>query len=211
MPNRYGPRADWWREEGGSWHWKVLMSSAIKDQIGLHVDRFYNPNKASMYIFGMEVVVDDTGYLKPGEFQISYGIFNHRGASDAFDGGLTVQKILRAKKALEESGWRRAEWWQKFEYVDPRNIQIKENSNMSNTTTPEYSKNCAVKTLQQQLERAQQNHASNVSNTEEQARNRDFYQKNVDYWQKQQDESARHIKELKLGLKKLGAGPRVTD
>lgn len=140
--------------------------------------------------------------------------YHCREIAGVVDSGLTVQKILRAKKALEENMRRAPSATTEFPrmWVLIRDFQQqKENSNMSNTTTPEYSKNCAVKTLQQQLERAQQNHASNVSNTEEQARNRDFYQKNVDYWQKQQDESARHIKELKLGLKKLGAGPRVTD
>lgn len=216
MPNRYGPRADWWHVESGRRHGKILMPQAVKDQIGFYIDRFYRPSKAVTYIFDMEVVVveDDTEYLRPLEFQISYGGLHCRETADAFDGGLTLQKILRAKKALEENMRRAPSATTEFPrmWVLIRDFQQqKENSNMSNTTTPEYSKNCAVKTLQQQLERAVANHSININEHQTAVANRDNRQKDADYWQEQQDESAKRIKELKAGLKKLGAGPRVTD
>lgn len=90
--------------------------------------------------------------------------------------------------------------------------ETKENSNMStNTNTPavEYSKNCAIKTLQQQLERAEElNITANY--------NRECWQREVDKatatLKTRTEEAAateKNVKELKAALKKLGGEPAV--
>lgn len=91
-------------------------------------------------------------------------------------------------------------------------IQQKENSNMSNTNTPapEYSKNCAIATLQKQLEKAQENTPVSERNLADRQALLKQAQANVDYWTESLANDHRREKELKAALKKLGAGPRVT-
>lgn len=87
--------------------------------------------------------------------------------------------------------------------------QPKENSNMNNsgnTATPavEYSKNCAVRTLQQQLERAEKLRSGHAAALEYWTNRYNNMKKDKDAAHGLLHETDENIKQLKAGLKKLG-------
>lgn len=94
--------------------------------------------------------------------------------------------------------------------IDIQTLEKKENSNMNTNNADRFSKNCAVKTLQIQLERAEEN-------TKMSLRNVNYYQDQKHQYEKHENRlreilgaDEKKVKELKAALKKLGAAPAAS-
>lgn len=143
-----------------------------------------------------------------------------RDARDApdFNAEMILVTYDRLKEARESA---RGKWLREvmpYFYPCPRkewytfNSKTKENSNMNNsgnTATPavEYSKNCAVRTLQQQLERAEKLRSERAAALEYWTSRYNNVKKDKDAAHGLLHETDENIKQLKAALKKLGAAP----